>query len=108
MLLRLCHGVKHGLGLLIGLSLAVRDSAATVTRLEAADYIEGGPRQRDPGLAHFPDVGPDVFRGNAGPTGFLLWLPLRVWSSLMWPLVQRFLFAGMPNTVDWVGDRVVG
>ena len=37
--------------------------------------------------------------------GSLMWMPLRVWSSLMWPLVQRFLFAGMRNSVDWT-DRV--
>ena len=34
------------------------------------------------------------------PHGWLFWLPLRAWN-LFWPLVQRFLWAGMRNTVDW-------
>ena len=32
--------------------------------------------------------------------GLVFWVPLRVWNWL-WPLVQRFLFAGMRNHVDW-------
>ena len=38
--------------------------------------------------------------------GMLMWLPERVWSSCFWPLVQRFLWAGMRNSVDWT-SRVV-
>lgn len=40
------------------------------------------------------------------PAGVLLWVPLRLWN-LLWPLVQRFLWAGMRNTVDWT-DRAPG
>eukprot|EP00756_Hemistasia_phaeocysticola_P048010 Hpha_TRINITY_DN22460_c0_g1::TRINITY_DN22460_c0_g1_i1::g.95048::m.95048 len=36
--------------------------------------------------------------------GMRVWLPLRVWN-VFWLLVQRFLWAGMRNTVDWT-DRV--
>ena len=32
--------------------------------------------------------------------GGLMWLPLWLWNHF-WPLVQRFLFAGMRTTVDW-------
>jgi NADH dehydrogenase FAD-containing subunit len=32
--------------------------------------------------------------------GYFFWVPLTLWN-LFWPLVQRFLWAGMRNTVDW-------
>lgn len=32
--------------------------------------------------------------------GWLVWIPQSFWA-LMWPLVQRFLWGGMRNSVDW-------
>ena len=37
-------------------------------------------------------------------SGVVVSVPLRVWNAL-WPLVQRYIFAGMRNTVDWT-ERV--
>lgn len=47
-------------------------------------------------LGPWDGLGYEVFFQN----GWLVWLPLWVWNML-WPLVQRFLWAGMRNTVDW-------
>ena len=90
---------------------SARNDGWALVGANIAAYLSGQPAQmrryQPPKHRWGSILGPWDGRGYEVyfQNGLLFWLPLKVWNHF-WPLVQRFLFAGMRNTVDWT-DRIV-